>query len=218
MERRRNLPTPHPPRKAPNLLNLQAKRCVRAAPLRWKLPCNSTVGSGVCRPEFRSRICATKITRTSFRETKADMHYLATLQLPVQEPPEPGATILVIEDARFVREVTCEILRDAGYRVLQAECATTARKIFRRHKGRIQLLLCDAVLPDSNGAQLARMLRRRAAGLKVVLVSGYPPATLRKYLDQEIEHEFLAKPYCAAALISKVEMALQNESSPETAT
>jgi DNA-binding NtrC family response regulator len=147
------------------------------------------------------------------------MDRLATqVQIAVLEPPAPGATILVIEDARFVREVTCEILRDAGYRVLHAECAATARKVFRRHGNRIQLLLCDAVLPDSSGALLAQTLRRCSAGLKVVLVSGYPTATLRKYLYQELENEFLAKPYCAAALVSKVEMALRNHGSPERAT
>jgi CheY-like chemotaxis protein len=150
------------------------------------------------------------------------MHCLATqVQVAVQKPPKLAVTILVIEDAPFVREVTCEILRDAGYRVLHAECAAAARKVFRRHGNRIQLLLCDAVLPDSSGALLAQTLRRRSAGLKVVLVSGYPAATLRGYLDQdldqELENEFLAKPYCAAALVSKVEMALRNEGSPERA-
>jgi CheY-like chemotaxis protein len=148
------------------------------------------------------------------------MRCLATqVQLAVQEPPEVAVTILVIEDARFVREVTCEILRNAGYRVLHAECAAAARKVFRRHGNRIQLLVCDAVLPDSSGAQLAHTLRRRSAALKVVLVSGYPAETLRRYLDQdldqELENEFLAKPYCAAALVSKVETALRNEGSPE---
>jgi len=151
------------------------------------------------------------------------MHCLATqVQRAVQKPPHLAVTILVIEDARFVREVTCEILRDAGYRVLHAECAAAARKVFRRHGNRIQLLLCDAVLPDSSGALLAQTLRRRSAALKVVLVSGYPTATLRKYLDQDLDHEleneFLAKPYCAAALVSKVEMALRNQGSPERAT
>jgi two-component system, cell cycle sensor histidine kinase and response regulator CckA len=143
------------------------------------------------------------------------MHCLvAQVQLAVQEPPDPAVTILVIEDARFVREVTCEILRDAGYRVLQAECATGARKVFRRYRNRIQLLLCDAVLPDSSGALLAQTLRRRSAALKVILVSGYPNATLQGYLDPEPGNDFLAKPYCAASLVTKVRMALQDEGLP----
>jgi two-component system, cell cycle sensor histidine kinase and response regulator CckA len=65
----------------------------------------------------------------------------------VDQRRETGATILVIEDERFVRDVTCEILRDAGYRVLQADCAEAARKVFQRYGKRIQMLLCDAVLP-----------------------------------------------------------------------
>jgi response regulator RpfG family c-di-GMP phosphodiesterase len=41
---------------------------------------------------------------------------------------ESGISILVVEDHGFVRDVTCEILRDAGYRVVHAECAAAARK------------------------------------------------------------------------------------------
>jgi CheY-like chemotaxis protein len=125
-----------------------------------------------------------------------------------------GVTILVIEDAPFVRDVTCEILREAGYSVLHADSATAARKVFRRYRNRIQLLLCDAVLPDSNGAALARTLRGRSADLKVLMVSGYPRASLRESFDLKSGHEFLQKPYCAASLLAKVQMALQKESPP----
>jgi DNA-binding NtrC family response regulator len=138
------------------------------------------------------------------------MHCLATQeQLAVQEPQDPGVTILVIEDARFVRDVTCEILRAAGYRVLHAECARTARRVFRRYGNRITLLLCDAVLPDSSGVLLAQTLRLLSASLKVILVSGYPRVTLQGDLDPKLGADFLAKPYCAASLIAKVQMALQ---------
>ena len=131
------------------------------------------------------------------------------VQPAVLKQSETGATILVIENARFVRDVTCEILRYAGYRVLHAECATEARRVFRRYRKRIHLLLCDAVLPDSSGVLLAQTLRRQSADLKVVLVSGYPRGTLQGDLDQKTGNEFLAKPYCAASLVAKVQMALQ---------
>ena len=101
------------------------------------------------------------------------------VQPAVLKQSETGATILVIEDARFVRDVTCEILRHAGYRVLHAECATAARRVLRRYGKRIHLLLCDAMLPDSSGVLLAQTLRCQSAGLKVVLVSGYPRGALQ---------------------------------------
>ncbi len=127
----------------------------------------------------------------------------------VAEQPGTGVTILVIEDERFVRDVTCQTLRAAGYRVLHAECAMAARRVFRRYGNRITLLLCDAVLPDSSGVLLAQTLRRLSAGLKVILVSGYPRGTVHGRLDSEPENEFLAKPYGAATLVSTVRMALQ---------
>jgi DNA-binding response OmpR family regulator len=83
--------------------------------------------------------------------------------------------------------------------------------MFRRYRNRVQLLLCDAVLPDSSGALLAQALRRRAAAVKVILVSGYPSATLQGYLSATPGNEFLAKPYCAASLISKVQMVLREK-------
>src|SRR5712692_11869040 len=71
---------------------------------------------------------------------------------PAAAEQSPGhATILVIEDERFVCAITCETLRHAGYRVLGAECAAAAKKKFLRYRKRIHLLLCDVVLPDSSG-------------------------------------------------------------------
>jgi FixJ family two-component response regulator len=58
---------------------------------------------------------------------------------------------------------------------------------------------------------------QRSASLKVILVSGYPQATVRASPDQQNGDEFLAKPYCAAVLISKVQMALQTEDAPKEA-
>lgn len=118
-------------------------------------------------------------------------------------------TILVIEDEPFVREVTCEILRDAGYRVVWAESATAARAIFLQDGGKIQLLLCDAVLPDGSGVALSQMLQQRSPGLKVVLASGYPAGASCESRQLECSATFLAKPFGASALIAKVQMALQ---------
>jgi CheY-like chemotaxis protein len=81
--------------------------------------------------------------------------------------------------------------------------------VFGRYRKRIQLLICDAVLPDSSGVQLAQTLRQRSAGLKVILASGYPRATLKDGSDQKTGNAFLAKPYGAASLVLKVQMALQ---------
>jgi CheY-like chemotaxis protein len=89
-----------------------------------------------------------------------------------QTSARAAKTILVVEDEAFVCEVTCDILKHCGYRVLRAEDAATAKKLFSRYSDQIDLLLCDAVLPDENGMSLADTLRRRCPTLKLIFASG----------------------------------------------
>jgi DNA-binding response OmpR family regulator len=126
----------------------------------------------------------------------------------VQTRSHAVKTILVVEDEAFVCEVTCDILKHCGYRVLRAENAATAKKVFSRYSEQIDLLLCDAVLPDENGMSLAQMLRRQSPTLKLIFASGYPRSELGAEFDRE-QAEFLTKPYCSATLIARVRKLLQ---------
>jgi two-component system cell cycle sensor histidine kinase/response regulator CckA len=120
-------------------------------------------------------------------------------------------TILVVEDETFVCEVTCDLLRHSGYRVLHAENAADARRIFSRHFDEIDLLLCDAILPDENGLSLAHCLRQRSPRLKVIVASGYPRSELDRKIDIDACTQFLTKPFTSATLISRIRMLLTEQ-------
>jgi DNA-binding response OmpR family regulator len=64
-----------------------------------------------------------------------------------------------VEDESFLREVTCEILESAGYRVLKTDTAAEAISAFDEYKTIVRLLLTDVVLPGQNGRDLATDLR-----------------------------------------------------------
>src|SRR5579863_10786088 len=70
-------------------------------------------------------------------------------------------TILFVEDEAFVREVACEVLRSAGYRVLIAKNAGEAQKIYDEEGAAIDLLLTDIVMPGETGRALAARLQAR---------------------------------------------------------
>ncbi len=88
------------------------------------------------------------------------------------DPPTGRGTVLLVEDESFLREVTCEILESAGYRVLKTRNAKEAISAFKDYKNIVRLLLTDVVLPGENGRDLANELRGVCPKLKIIFISG----------------------------------------------
>ena len=121
-----------------------------------------------------------------------------------------ATTILLVEDERFVREVASEILRSAGYGLLQARCAEEARRLFYEHED-VHLLVTDVVLPDDNGAHLAGELGSRRPGLKTIFISGYPENAVTRGGIHEHESRYLPKPFSSESLIRKIKQVLASD-------
>jgi len=116
-----------------------------------------------------------------------------------------AATILFVEDEAFVREVTGEVLRSAGYLILTAKNAAEAVCVYDAHRGDVELLLTDVVLPDETGRALAGRLRRENPGLKVLFVTGYSDQMAVPGTKHE---ECLAKPFSTEVLLRRVRQLL----------
>ena len=112
-----------------------------------------------------------------------------------------GQTILLVEDETFVREVTGEILRLAGYRVLTARDAAEAERAYADAGFKVTLLLTDVILPKQTGPMLATTLRRENARLKVLYVTGYADQIVVRSTGKE---DCLAKPFSADVLLQRV--------------
>lgn len=109
-------------------------------------------------------------------------------------------TILYVEDDAFVREVTAEILRSAGYDVLSATNADEAENIFLAHCTEIALLFTDIVLPGKSGPELVTTLRRNYPRLMVLFATGYP----EQWSVPGLQERCLAKPFSAETLLNNV--------------
>ena len=110
-------------------------------------------------------------------------------------------TILLVEDEDFVRNVTREILRAAGYRVLAAGDSATAVRRYKEFGTAIDLLLTDMILRGENGAELAARMRQQNPGLKVLFVTGYADQIA---ILKSAGEAHLLKPFCTEALLKKV--------------
>ena len=129
-----------------------------------------------------------------------------------QDPAEPtvvpegtsGETILVVEDDRDVRAYSAQILRELGYRVVEACDGMSALKLLKG-KDRIDLLFSDVVLPGGcNGEDLARAARELRGGLRVLFTTGYARDAIVRDGRLAPGVQLITKPFTYAGLASKV--------------
>ncbi|KMO17170.1 ATP-binding protein [Methylobacterium platani] len=83
-----------------------------------------------------------------------------------------GETVLVVEDEAAVRSLIVDVLRDLGYRALEAQDGPAGLAVLRS-ASRIDLLVTDVGLPGLNGRQLADAARVHRPDLKVLFITGY---------------------------------------------
>ncbi len=119
-----------------------------------------------------------------------------------------NARILVVEDERLIRTTIRQLLTRMDYQVMVAEDAASALAVSRGFDGRIDLLLSDMVLPDSSGAEVAKVLTRERPDLKVLFMSAYPADLLVHQGRIAPGTRTLEKPFDEQALARAVRTAL----------
>jgi signal transduction histidine kinase/ActR/RegA family two-component response regulator len=130
----------------------------------------------------------------------------ATEQAKTMIDPRPGGsgTILLVEDEPSVRELAREFLTSAGYEVIDAENGEAALEVAARHRGAINLLLTDIVMPRLGGAELGKRLRITRPQLRVVYMSGYAQYSESSEEPQITEASLLQKPFSRSSILEKV--------------
>jgi CheY-like chemotaxis protein len=130
-----------------------------------------------------------------------------------QSPPQGGTeTILVVEDEPVLRDVAAEVLRSAGYTVLEASSPSGAILAANVPTAAIDLVVSDVVLPGGSGLDAARGVTARHPKAKVLLVSGYTDGLLDDGGTDEQRVPFLGKPYTPDGLLRKVREVLEGGS------
>jgi DNA-binding response OmpR family regulator len=81
-------------------------------------------------------------------------------------------TVLLVEDDDIIAGLVAHILRRAGRHVLRARDGEEAVRFFLENVTSIALVILDCRLPDWDGLDLRRELRRHAADVPVLLTSG----------------------------------------------
>lgn len=113
-------------------------------------------------------------------------------------------TILVLDDDEAVRSSVRRVLQLHDFRVLEAGTAMEALDVLASHEEKIDLILCDLVLPGLSGREAANTLMARRPDTAILYISGYSsPDSFRRELEKD-GAPFLAKPFELPTLLRAI--------------
>jgi DNA-binding response OmpR family regulator len=112
------------------------------------------------------------------------------------------AKILVIDDDAQMRRMIVRTLTEEGHEVLEAADGRAGIMQFLAH--RPPLVITDILMPDKEGIETIRELRREAPGVAVLAISGGGFSAYLKMAEQLGASAALAKPFLGTTLIEVV--------------
>jgi PAS domain S-box-containing protein len=129
----------------------------------------------------------------------------------VAPPPRGSETILFVEDEESVRELVRDYLATTGYRVLEAVDGVQALEIAADHKGTIEILVTDVVMPRLGGRELASRIAAQRPNVKVLFISGYTDDSIFRHGVLEGGVAYLQKPFNLKAIAQKIREVLDGQ-------
>ncbi len=111
-----------------------------------------------------------------------------------------GATVMIVDDALFMRNILGGILKEKGYNVV-AEAASGIEAIKKMYDRKPDIIILDIILPDASGLDLLESILSANPKVKLVICSaiGQEPV-IQKALDLGAR-AFIQKPFTPEKVI-----------------
>lgn len=135
-----------------------------------------------------------------------------TEQAVIPEVFTGEGTILVIDDEEIIRNYTCAMLEECGYRVFTAENGVVGLSLYKEKKNEIDAVLLDMVMPEKSGYETLVELKQLKHDLPVLMTSGLYSNELIENVKKAGASDFIEKPYSVIQLSKKVQFLFSNNS------
>jgi DNA-binding NtrC family response regulator len=120
----------------------------------------------------------------------------------------PKGSILVIDDEAEIREGLELLLKTEGYHVTMADSGQSG--LLRLGEQPFDLLLLDVSLPDRNGIELLKDIRRQNPNLPIVLITAYGSIEMARAAFKSGALDYITKPWSNDELLAQVAQAVES--------
>ena len=124
------------------------------------------------------------------------------------EPLRGAGTIMVVDDERFIIEITGEWLQELGYQVITAPSGQEALALYETHGNKVDLVILDMVMPGMDGGETFDRLQAIDPDVKVLLISGYGLDGKAEKIHDQGCRGFIQKPFTIIQLSEKIKSIL----------
>ena len=111
--------------------------------------------------------------------------------------------ILIIDDERSVCNACHLILSERGHRVERKMTGETGLKALQ--SGQYDAVLLDMMLPDINGIDILKIIKKEKPKIRVIVITGYSTVENAVKVMKLGASDFLAKPFTDDELIATIE-------------
>ncbi len=122
---------------------------------------------------------------------------------------ETTANILIVDDEQVVRDSLTHWFEEDNYKVLSAENAEAALKIFEKHK--FDLILLDMKMPGMSGLDLLVKIKENDPDVIVILITAFASVTSAIKALKDGAYDYITKPIDPDELSHIVEKALNQK-------
>ena len=116
-------------------------------------------------------------------------------------------TVLICDDAIFMRSMLGDILRQAGFSVI-GEASTGAQAVERYRELKPDLVTMDIVMPDMTGIEAVREIVLEFPEAKVLMCSAMGQQALVIEAIQAGARDFVVKPFQPSRVLEAVQRVL----------
>jgi CheY-like chemotaxis protein len=114
-----------------------------------------------------------------------------------------------VDDEEMILDVGAAMLKAIGHRVLTAKGGNAGLEAFSAHRGEIDLVVLDMIMPDLSGREVFARMKAMAPLVRVLLSSGYSIDGQAKEILDSGCRGFIQKPFDLKNLSAKIMDALQ---------